>query len=322
MRHLKSFNVEIVLYTNGDSRIDVEKRYLFAHAEWPLDDQLDKELKELHHVGWAVKDASRDCDVIHMNSPAAVTVSLFTEQPIVCTIHHPHAKPLRDHYLRNSSIAYVTLSEFQRRLEAPLKPTTIYHGLDFNSYRLVSAKQEYVCWLGRISPLKGTHLAIDFARATGVPLKIGGDVQPVFERYWRTQIKPRIDGKFIQYLGELNLEQKNELLGNASAFLFPIDWEEPFGLVMLEAMACGTPVLAFRRGAVEELVENGISGFSCDSIAEMPALWEQAKRLEPAQIRAFAEKRFSAVRMATQYAQLYERVLVRYENSSVASRSK
>ncbi len=128
-----------------------------------------------------------------------------------------------------------------------------------------TTKQEYLSFLGRIAPIKGTHLAIEVAKKSGIPLKIAGEVQPIFQDYFDREVKPHIDGKFIEYVGEADLENKNELLGNSLAMLFPIQWNEPFGLVMIEAMACGTPVLALPGGAVEEVVCDGISGFVCQS---------------------------------------------------------
>ena len=132
-----------------------------------------------------------------------------------------------------------------------------------------AASRDYLSFLGRIAPIKGTHIAIEVAKKSGIPLKIAGEVQPIFQDYFDSQIKPHIDGKFIEYVGEVDLAAKNELLGNSLAMLFPIQWDEPFGLVMIEAMACGTPVLALPGGAVEEVVRDGVSGFVCQCVDEM-----------------------------------------------------
>ncbi len=156
---------------------------------------------------------------------------------------------------------------------------TIHHGIDLNAYRLQTKKQDYLSFLGRIAPIKGTHLAIEVAKKSGIPLKIAGEVQPIFQDYFDSMIKPHIDGKFIEYVGEADLAAKNELLGNSLAMLFPIQWNEPFGLVMIEAMACGTPVLALPGGAVEEVVRDGISGFVCAN----------SRRNGPARFRACRE---------------------------------
>src|SRR5947199_749702 len=149
------------------------------------------------------------------------------------------------------------------------KMRTVHHGIDLGQYLLVEHKQQYLSFIGRIAPLKGTHIAIDVAQRTGIPLKIAGDVQPTYREYFEKKIKPHLDGKLVEYIGLADLKAKNELLGNSMAMLFPIQWNEPFGLVMVEAMACGTPVLALRGGSVPEIVRDGISGYICRSVREM-----------------------------------------------------
>jgi len=149
------------------------------------------------------------------------------------------------------------------------KLRTIHHGIDLSLYRFVESKQQYLSFIGRIAPIKGTHIAIEVARRTGIPLKIAGEVQPAFREYFEKKIRPEIDGKLIEYVGPADLQAKNELLGNSMAMLFPIQWSEPFGLVMLEAMACGTPVVALRGGSVPEVVVEGVSGHVCRSMREL-----------------------------------------------------
>jgi len=183
---------------------------------------------------------------------------------------------------------------------------TVHHGLDLSLYEFQPKKQDYLCFLGRIAPIKGTHLAIEVAKKAGIPLKIAGEVQPIFRDYFESQIKPHIDGKWVEYIGEADLEAKNELLGNSMAMLFPIQWNEPFGLVMVEAMACGTPVLALPGGAVEEIVENGVSGFVCHSVDEMAERCKNLSQTVPAAAaRQYVEERFSLERMVSAYAKLY-----------------
>jgi glycosyltransferase involved in cell wall biosynthesis len=308
-RYLTAAGVEVVLYSNGESTVNVENRYVFPKAEWPVESLLHKGLKEIHHTVWAVEDASRTCDVIHLNSPVGPTLSLFTKRPIVCTVHHPHVGFIRDHYHRNEAVKYVTLSKLQQRQELPLDSSVIYHGLDLASYRPTEKKQRYLAWLARISPIKGTHLAIECAKRLNIPLKIAGDLQPDYRAYFEEKVKPHIDGEFIKYVGEVDLQQKIDLLGNAAALLFPVDWEEPFGLVMIEAMACGTPVVALDRGAVPEVIEDGVSGLICKSLDEIVARFESVRKLDPRAIRVYVERRFSAAKMTNDYVHLYEHVL-------------
>src|SRR5262249_55878666 len=154
-------------------------------------------------------------------------------------------------------------------------------------------------------PCKGTHLAIDAARRAGIPLKLAGEIQPLFQEYWDTQIAPHVDGKQVIYVGEVDLERKNSLLGGARALLFPIQWDEPFGLVMIEAMACGTPVLAFEGGSVREVVRDGVSGWVCETAADM-ADRIVASAIAPASCRDWVATHFSADRMVDEYVDVYE----------------
>ena len=169
-------------------------------------------------------------------------------------------------------------------------------------------------FLGRIAPFKGAHLAIEVAKNCGIPLKIAGEVQPMFQEYFDTQVRPQIDGKFIQYVGEADLRAKNELLGDSLALLFPIEWDEPFGLVMVEAMACGTPVLALPGGAVAEVVSDGVSGYVCQWLDEMADYARDVETLIcPSAVRKYVEQRFNAERIAAEYVQLYSPI---YETAS------
>src|SRR5262249_52551160 len=154
-------------------------------------------------------------------------------------------------YKHHPEVHYVAISDFQRRQHVMPHIRTIHHGVRMQDYRTPDGKREYLAFLGRIAPVKGTHNAIAVAQRSGIPLKIAGQIQPLFRDYYETKVKPHIDGKLIEYVGEVDLAAKNELLGGALALLFPIEWHEPFGLVMIESMACGAPVLAFPGGSVE-----------------------------------------------------------------------
>ncbi len=164
-------------------------------------------------------------------------------------------------------------------------------------------------FIGRLAPVKGVHLAIEVAKKTGIPLKIAGEVQPLFKSYFEVQVKPHIDGKLVEYIGEADMETKNELLGQSMALLFPIQWNEPFGLVMIEAMACGTPVIALPGGSVEEVVRDGISGYVCENVDQMA---ERVKNLSisPTLVRRYAQENFSVEVMVKNYMNLYESLLL------------
>ena len=307
---LKSSGIDVVVYTNGESTVEVEKRWLYKSPQWPISGEVFDNLKDFNHASWAISDAIRDCDIIHLHSVPALMFSRYTDTKFVYTVHHVHEQGLSDLYKFFPSVEFVTISEFQRQHEKMSRMLTIPHGIDLNAYRLQTRKQSYLSFLGRIAPIKGTHLAIEVAKKSGIPLKIAGEVQPIFKDYFESEIKPHIDGKFIEYVGEADLAAKNELLGNSLAMLFPIQWNEPFGLVMIEAMACGTPVLALPGGAVEEVVRDGVSGFVCASADEMA---QRARQLpgafNPAAVRQYCQQYFSVERMVTDYVGLYQELV-------------
>lgn len=302
---LKALGHHVVLYTNGESTLEVEKRWIYKNAQWPIKAEIYDNLKDLNHTAWAVRDAAESCDVIHLNNAPGLVCSRFTRMPFVYTVHHPHVDGLSGFYANYPQVNYVTISDSQRAKERMPRMRTIHHGLDTSFCEcLPDGPREYLVFLGRIAPIKGTHLAIAAAKRAGIPLKIAGEVQPMFREYFDREIKPHLDGKFVKYLGEVDRHAKSELLGGARALLFPIQWEEPFGLVMVEAMACGAPVLAMSRGAVPELVKDGISGYLCASVEEMA---EQALELhlQPEAVRRYVQENFSAEKMARRYASLY-----------------
>ncbi|HLK31661.1 MAG TPA: glycosyltransferase family 4 protein [Terriglobales bacterium] len=307
---LQKVGIEVVVYANGESSVEAETRWLFPKSQWPIRGEVYDNLKDLNHTSWAVKDAIRTSDIIHINNLPGLICSRFVNRPFVYTLHHPHVPELSDFYSYFPDVNYVTISEFQRRQEVMPHLQTIHHGIDIGRYQCCETKQPYLSFLGRISPIKGTHLAIQVAKRAGIPLKIAGEVQPMFRDYFAREIQPHLDGKFIEYIGEADLAAKNELLGNSLALLFPIQWDEPFGLVMVEAMACGTPVLALAGGSVEEVIEHGVSGFVCRSVEEMA---ERARNIggavSPAMVRQYVKERFSLEQMVLRYAKLYQGIM-------------
>lgn len=317
---LRNSGVDVVVYANGESTLDAETRWLFPKAQWPIKGEVYDNLKDLNHTTWAIKDASRTCDIIHINNAPGLVCSRFINRPFVSTLHHPHIPELSEFYSYFPEVHYVTISDFQRVQETLPHLQTIHHGIDISQYQCRERKQGYLAFLGRIAPIKGPHLAIEVAKKAGLPLKIAGEVQPMFRDYFEAQIKPHVDGKFIEYLGEADLAAKNELLGNALAMLFPIQWDEPFGLVMLEAMACGTPVLALPGGSVREVIEDGVNGFVCRSLDEMAARARGVcEALAPARVRQCAAQHFSLEHMAARYAKLYQSILTAGERAQISA---
>jgi glycosyltransferase involved in cell wall biosynthesis len=305
---LKSAGIDVVVYSNGESTVGVENKWLYKSQRWPIKGEVFDNLLDFNHASWAISDAAADCDIIHLNNVPALMFTRFVEDAkFVYTMHHVHEEELSRIYRFFPKVEFVTISDFQKHRETMPRMRTIPHGIDLSLYHPGAKKRDYFSFLGRIAPIKGTHLAIEVAKRSGVPLKIAGEVQPIFQDYFDAEIKPHIDGKFIEYVGEVGLEEKNELLGNSLGMLFPIQWNEPFGLVMIEAMACGAPVLALPGGAVDEVVRDGVSGFVCQSIDEMvQRANEIASTFSPANVRQYCQQYFSVDRMVANYVALYQ----------------
>ena len=307
---LHTLGQQVTVYANGDSRVECELKWRYRHAQWPLVDGVAAQLKNADHTGWAIHDAARSADVIHLNDAIGVPFAQFVEQPLVHTLHHPHEPVLSDQYSRYPDIQYVAISAFQARREPMPHIEVVHHGVPIGDYVFHEDKDDYLAFLGRMAPCKAPHLAIEAARRAGLPLKLAGEIQPIFRQYFDEQVAPAIDGRDVEYVGEADLAAKNELLSHARALLFPIQWDEPFGLVMIEAMACGTPVLAFAGGSVPEIVRDGVSGWICRDVADM-ADRAVAPGISAESCRAWAARCFSCERMAIRYAEVYGRALAR-----------
>ena len=318
---LTRLGVDVVVYANGESTVNATLRWRYPKDDWPIDDEMDSNLKELDHTSWSVSDCWQDADVIHLNSAPCLVFSRLRGPRWVYTLHHPHVPSLSTFYAGFPNVEFVAISNFQKENEPLKRIHTIHHGIDLGPYRLQTKKAEYLSFLGRIAPIKGVHNAIKIAKRSGIPLKIAGEVQPMYREYFDSCVKPHVDGKFIEYVGEADLALKNELLGNSMAMLFPIEWDEPFGLVMVEAMATGTPVIAFPGGSVAEIVRDGISGFVCSGVEDAVARVRDVQTIKPAAVRAYAQQFFSAERMVQDYLSLYRAMCVEVEAGSVEDRN-
>jgi glycosyltransferase involved in cell wall biosynthesis len=297
---------DVVVYANGESRVRCEVRSLYPHGEWPPVDAAAVQLKNADHTGWAIRDAAQWADVLHLNDVIGLPFTRFVDVPVVLTMHHPHEPVLSAMYERYPRVEYVAISRAQARREPMPHIPVVHHGLRIDDYIFKDRKDDYLAFLGRMVPCKGPHTAIAVARRAGVRLKLAGEVQPMYEQYWRDEVLPQIDGDQIQYLGEADDALKNDLLSAARALLFPIEWQEPFGLVMIEALACGTPVIAFEGGAVTEIIRDGVSGWICSDVAEM-AERAMSPEISAQSCRAWVSDRFSYERMVDEYLDVYWR---------------
>jgi glycosyltransferase involved in cell wall biosynthesis len=298
---------DVTLFASGDSHTRAELASVYAEAP---SDQIGHAGPELHHALLCFERAS-DFDVVNDHSgllAAALGGAIST--PLVHTVHGPldgEAGTMYERIARVSpSVGLVSISMNQRKPRPDLPWVgNCPNALDFSLYPVKPHRGEYLLFLGRMSPDKGCHRAIAVATELGLPLKIAGKCrEPKEAEYFAQYVEPHIGGD-IEYFGEVTHGQKVELLQDARATLFPIEWEEPFGLVMIESMACGTPVVATRWGAVPEVIENGRSGIVVDDYRVMGAALEEADRIEPLECRRYVEERFAPERMVADYVRAY-----------------
>ena len=263
-----------------------------------------------------------DFDVIHFHTDM-IHFPFFQRiaNKTLTTLHgRLDMKDLPEVYERWPEFGLVSISDDQRRpLAFANWKATVLHGMPAELYAFSSRSDGYLAFLGRISPEKRPDRAIEIATKLGRRLKMAAKVDAADKVYWETKIKPMIDGNpLIEFIGEIGDHQKSEFLGGADALLFPIDWPEPFGLVMIEAMACGTPVVAFRCGSTTEIIEDGATGFLVDTLEQAVAAADRATTLDREAIRARFELRFSATAMARRYLDVYGDLLARKPYAEVA----
>ncbi len=307
---------EVTLFSSGDC---VTSGRLHEVVERNLTDRIsDGEMYMFEYyanstMAEVLREAGR-FDVIHYHlSSAWLPLAGAAKVPGLFTMHtSPH---LDDEWVmrRWPEVAVAGISACQMRatgLKLGREFPIIYNGCDFGAYEPRYEAGEYLAFLGRLSVEKNPLGAIRIAKEVGMPLRIAGQPQNQQEAaYFKKELEPLIDGEQIRWIGPVNHAQKQELLRNAAALLFPIQWEEPFGLVMIEAMACGTPVVAHRRGSVGEVVEDGVTGYAAASLDALPELVAPALALDRAQVRARAEARFGYRRMVDDYEALYRRMV-------------
>ncbi|WP_434042617.1 MULTISPECIES: glycosyltransferase family 4 protein [Sorangium] len=300
---------EVTLFATGDSAVTCRRRALYADARWP---PLPED--EVNHIAWALAEIAREdrFDVIHLNSPFAVVFTPFVRVPAVHTLHHKRCEESSRIYARHPEIAYVAISERQRSLEIPLpRSCVIHHGVTPARYPLSLVDEGYLAHIGRYAEEKGTHLALDIARAAGMPIRLAGRAHPSDQPYHLQEVVPRLRETGASDVGEVDHDRKVALLCRARALLCPLQWEEPFGLIAIEAMFCGTPVLGFRRGSFPEIVEEGVTGFLAEpgDAARLTALATTLARFDRAACARRARERFCNARMVSRYEALYRSLI-------------
>ena len=302
---------DVTLFASGDSRTRAKLASVFEHAPSEL---IGRSLPELRHV-LACYARAGDFDVINDHTgPLGAALGGLSGTPVVHTVHGPLDGEPGEVYEAvgavASNVGLISISLNQRRPRPDLNwVANVPNALDLEHYPCKPHRGDYLLYLGRMNHEKGAHRAIAVAMELGVPLKLAGKVRERKEKdYFAEFVEPHL-GDSIEYLGEVNHGTKVELLQNARATLFPIEWEEPFGLVMIESMACGTPVIATRHGAVPEVIEDGRAGVIVDHFREIPEALERADAIEPLECRRYVEERFAPERMVADYERAYESLL-------------
>ncbi len=302
---------DVTLFASGDSATSAR---LLSFCDTAL--RLDPRVKDPapHHIVMldAVREMAHEFDVLHFHVDVLhyPLIRDFVDRTVT-TLHGRLDMPeSRRLYSVFSGAPLVSISFDQRK---PMPPVNwagmVYHGLprDLLTFNPAPKDGGYFAFLGRISPEKRPDRAIEIATRAGARLKIAAKIDRVDQDYWTQRIKPMVDGNpMVEYIGEIDETQKAQFLGDAAALLFPIDWPEPFGMVMIESMACGTPVIAFRRGSSPEIVDGGRSGFLVESVDEAVAASQRVRDLDRRGVRACFEAQFTVARFARDYVSIYE----------------
>ncbi|UZO80714.1 glycosyltransferase family 4 protein [Aquimarina sp. ERC-38] len=297
---------EVTLFASGNS---ITSAKLESVCELPYEEDRtnDPKVLECLHISHLMEQADK-YDIIHNHFDfLPLSYSGLIKTPMITTIHgfsSPKIIPVYKKY--NSTSAYISISNADRHEELTYLDT-IYHGVDPEQFTLVTHKKDYLLYFGRIHPDKGTHRAIEIAKKSGFPLKIAGLIQD--QSYFETQVQPHIDDTHVTYLGNVGPVIRDTLLGEAKALLHPISFEEPFGLSVLETMMCGTPVIAFARGSMPELIKENVSGFVVHTISEAVDAVKKLNKINPVKCRAYAVQKFSLDQMITSYIAAYQKVL-------------
>jgi glycosyltransferase involved in cell wall biosynthesis len=303
---------DVTLFASGDS---VTKSRLIPSTDCAL--RLNPaSIDTLAHHILMLEQVSRrhdEFDVLHfhidyLHFPLSRRLGL----PAVTTLHGRLDLPdLVALYREFHDMPVISISNSQRKpLPAARWMATVPHGLPPKLYTFSPETGQYLAFIGRISPEKRLDRAVDIAQRTGMPLKIAAKVDKADAEYFRNSIKPLLDSDLVEYVGEIDEHEKAAFFGNAYALLFPIDWEEPFGLVMIESLACGTPVIAFNRGSVPEVIQDGVTGFIVNNIDEAVEAIDRIPELSRTVCRRIFELRFTAERMAREYVDVYRELML------------
>ncbi len=300
--------VDVTLFAAADS-VTSARLVGTIPTGYSEDPSLDPKVWEGLHIA-TVFERAAEFDLIHNNFDfQPLTYSGLVDTPVVTTIHGFSSEKIVPVFERYDGRGhYVAISDADRHPKLHYE-ATIHHGIRMDAFPLVATPGDYLLFFGRIHPHKGTAEAIEVAERAGLPLTIAGIVQD--REYFERSVEPHVDGSRVRYIGPVGPDERGAVLGGARALLHLISFEEPFGFSVIEAMACGTPVIATRRGSMPELVRHGINGYLVDSLDEVPEAIDAAGRLDRAAVRASVETRFDVSRMVDEYIEVYRRIVER-----------
>lgn len=306
---------EVTLFASGDSQTLAKLESGCEAALRPLGVAADEVLIYEQMQLSKVFERASEFDLIHSHIGfPALPLANLSETPTVHTLHGTLPPAIAQIFVQHRQQNYVSISNSQRRDDLELNyVATVYNAIATERFAFHPEpdRPPYLAFLGRMSPEKGPHLAIEIAKRSGWQLKMAGKIDPVDRDFFEREVAPHIDGQQIEFLGEANHEQKNQLLGGATATLFPITWCEPFGLVMAESMACGTPVVAMNLGAAPEVIAHARTGFLCQNVDECVQAIARIRELERRTCREHVESNFNVQRMVDGYEQVYRQLLTK-----------
>ena len=302
---------DVTLFASGDSITAARLEAICAHALRLNTGIFNRDAPMTMLMEHALGKTG-DFDIVHSHLDfMGFPLARRNPTPTVTTFHGrldlPELEPVFREY---AEMPMVSISNSQRKPVSWANwHATVYHGLPRDLYGLHPNSGDYLAFLGRIAPEKRPDHAIELAKRVGIPLRIAAKVDPADQEYFRTEIEPLLSHPLIDYIGEITDAEKQDFLGHAMALVCPYDWPEPFGLVLIEALACGTPVLAYRRGSIPEIIDDLSTGFVCEGLDEMTAAIKGIPEIDRRQCRQTFEQRFTVERMAQNYLQVYEQVL-------------
>ena len=326
---------EVTLFSPADAKTSAKLVSFFPCSLFESGVPWQAHLKAYYHLHKAIdylRKQTQDFDIVHTHLSSSSDMYVF---PLAASLTIPHLTTLHScfpfdclegQWTGDADLYYmewlarcplVAISESARQ-EAEGRFSLnfigiVHHGIAMDNFGIPQSKSEdFFVWLGRFAPEKGAHLAIEAAKKAGVPLLLAGIVDEniaVARRYFKERIEPELDGEQIQYIGPVNMQQKVDLLSRARAMLNPIQWEEPFGMVMLEAMAAGCPVISFKRGAATEIIQSGLTGFLVENVDEMVDGIKEIASLDRQNVHEYVQEKFSASTMARNYTRMYWRVI-------------